>query len=100
MLLKNLHHFSDLRDNLQFNAIWYRRSTESAVTVTPLVTCMDRLHQRCNHVAHLISSSTAWVFLTNMNEKCKPASPNTIQVKDRKKRVVSQLERSERVFDL
>ena len=33
-------------------------------------------------MAHLVSSSTALAFLTNMSEKCKSTSPSAIQVKN------------------
>jgi hypothetical protein len=38
-------------------------------------------------VAHLIFSSTALAFLTNMCEKCKSASPSAIQVKNWQKTI-------------
>jgi hypothetical protein len=51
MQLENLHQFSNLHDNFQFNEIWHRRSVVtlifcrrlagSDVTLTPSVTCMD-----------------------------------------------------------
>jgi hypothetical protein len=36
-------------------------------------------------VAHLVFSSTALAFITNMSEKRKSASPSAIQVKNRRK---------------
>lgn len=49
--LATLHHFSNLRDNLRFNAVWRTRSVvtlvlcwelvESDDTITLSVTCMD-----------------------------------------------------------
>jgi hypothetical protein len=90
MRMENLHHFSNLRDNFHFNAIWHRRSVaalvfcrrlaESVVTVTPSVTCRDWLYWWYNHAAYLVSSSTALAFLTNMSERCKSASPSAVQV--------------------
>jgi hypothetical protein len=47
--LKNLHHFTNLRENFRFDAIWQGRSVAatfchrlagSDVTVTPSVTCV------------------------------------------------------------
>jgi hypothetical protein len=38
-------------------------------------------------VAHLVSSSTALAFLTNMSEKLKSASPSAFQVKNWRKAV-------------
>jgi hypothetical protein len=59
-------------------------------------------------VAHLVSSSTALAFLTNMSEKHKSASPSAIQVKNRQKTVsieekldvISRLEKSEQSVDI
>jgi hypothetical protein len=59
-------------------------------------------------VAHLVSSSAALAFLTNMSEKRKSASPSAIQVKNRRKtigieeklHVISQLEKGERIVDI
>jgi hypothetical protein len=53
---------------------------------------------------HLVSSSTALVFLTNMSEKHTSASPSAAQVKNRRKTigiedklaVISRLEKGER----
>jgi hypothetical protein len=57
-----------------------RRLVESDIIVTPSVNCMDWLHWWYNHAAHLVSSSTALVFLNNLNEKSKSTSPCGIQV--------------------
>jgi hypothetical protein len=59
-------------------------------------------------VTHLVSSSTALAFLTNMGEKHKSASPSTIQVKNRRKtigieeklHVINQLEKGEQIVDI
>jgi hypothetical protein len=59
-------------------------------------------------VAHLVFSSTALAFLTNMREKYLSASPNAIQVKNRQKiigiieklDVMSGLEKSEWIVDI
>jgi hypothetical protein len=37
--------------------------------------------------AHLVFSSTALAFLTNVSEKCKSASRNAIQMKNRRKTI-------------
>jgi hypothetical protein len=39
------------------------------------------------HMAHLVFSSTALAFLTNMSEKRKSASLSAIQVKNRRKTI-------------
>jgi hypothetical protein len=110
---KNLHHFSNLRDNFHFNAIWHRQSVAalifcrrlagSDITVTPSVTCMDWLFRWYNHAAHLGFSSTAFAFLTNISEKHKSTWPSAMQVKNRRKTVgteekldvISQLKKGE-----
>jgi hypothetical protein len=115
MRLETLHLFSNLGDNFRFNAIWHRRSVVafifcrrlagSDVTLTPSVTCMDWLRWWYNHTVHLVSSSTALAFLTNMSEKHKSTSPSEIQVKHRRKTIgideklhgISRLEKSERI---
>jgi hypothetical protein len=59
-------------------------------------------------VAHLVFSSTALAFLTNMSEKGKSASPSAIQVKNRQKTtgiedklsVIIRREKGERIFDI
>jgi len=59
-------------------------------------------------VAHVIYSSTAMVFLTNMTEKCKPKSPGTIHMKNWQKTVgteeelgtTHQLEKGEIAVDI
>jgi len=89
--LETVHHFLHLRDNFQLNVIWHRQSmgthvfcrrlAESDVTFMPSVMCMDGLRWWYNHVVHLVCSSVALVFLTNMNEKCKSTSPSAIQMK-------------------
>jgi hypothetical protein len=81
----------NLCDNFQWNVIWHIKSmsalifcsrlAESDVTVTPSVTCRGWLHWWHNHAAHLVSSSTALAFVTNMTEKHKSTSPSAIQVK-------------------
>ena len=70
---ENLHHFSYLRHNFWFNAIWHRRSAVALifcrklagcdVTVTPSVTCMEWLRWWYNHTVNLASSATALAFL-------------------------------------
>ena len=95
--LENLDHFSNLRNNFRFNAIWRRRSmavliicrrlAESDVTITLSVTCMDWLHWWYNHVDHLVSSSTTLAFLTNMSEKRECTSPIAILVKNQWKTI-------------
>jgi hypothetical protein len=60
------------------------------------------------HVAHLVSSSTALAFLTNMREKRKSSSPSAIQVKDRRKtvgiavklHVISRIEKGKRIVNI
>jgi hypothetical protein len=115
--LENLHHFSNWRDNLRFNAIciddpWSHSSSGrlagSDVTITPSVTCMDWLRWWYNCENHLVSSSTALAFLTNISEKRKSVSPSAIQVKNRRKTigteekfdVMCRLEKCERIVDL
>ena len=66
--------------------------------------CMHWLHWRYHHTAHLVSSSTALAFLTNMSEKHKSTSPRAIQVKKLAKdsqyrRLMSWLEKGERIGD-
>jgi hypothetical protein len=59
-------------------------------------------------VAHVVSSSTAMVFLTNMTENCKSKSPGTIQVKNWQKTfgteekldTIHQLEKGELTVDI
>jgi hypothetical protein len=59
-------------------------------------------------VAHVVSSSAAMVFLTNMTEKCKSKSPGTIQMKKRqttfgtkeKLDTIHQLEKGELTVDI
>jgi len=58
-----IHHFLTLLDNFWFNVIRHRQSvaafifrirlTESDVSVTPSVMCMDWLHWWYNDVVHL-----------------------------------------------
>jgi hypothetical protein len=116
--LENLHHLSNLCNNFWFNAIWHRwsmatlifcrRLAGNDVTTTPSVTCRDWLFWLYNHAAHLVSYSTALAFLTNMNDKCKSASPSAIQVKNRRKtisteeklNVISRLEKSKWIVDI
>jgi len=72
MRLENLHHFWNSHVNFWFNMIWQRRSVaalifcrrqaENKANVMPSVTCMDWLHCSYNHVAHVVSSSTAMAF--------------------------------------
>jgi hypothetical protein len=117
MRLENLHHFSNLRDNFRFNAIWHRlsvvmlifcrRLAGSDVTVTPSVTCVDWLRWWCNHEAHLVSSTIALAFLTDTSQERKPVSPSAIQVKNRwttisieeKLYMISWLDKGERIVD-
>jgi hypothetical protein len=59
-------------------------------------------------VVHLVSSSIALAFLTNMSEKRRSASPSAIQVNNRRKTigieeqldVISRLEKGERIVDI
>jgi len=59
-------------------------------------------------VAHVVSSSTATVFLTNMTEECKSKSPGTIQMKNWQKTfgteekldTIHQLEKGELTVDI
>ena len=59
-------------------------------------------------MAHLVSSSTALTFLTNMNGKRKFTSPSAIQVKNWQKTVtseeklfvISSLEKGEQIVDI
>jgi hypothetical protein len=59
-------------------------------------------------VAHVVSSSTAMVFLTNTIEKCKSKSPGTIQMKnwqqtfgtEEKLDTIHQLEKGELTVDI
>jgi hypothetical protein len=48
---------------------------------------MDLLGWSYNHMAHLVSSSTALAFLTNMSEKCKSVSASALQVKNWQKTI-------------
>jgi hypothetical protein len=58
-------------------------------------------------MAHLVSSSTALTFLTDVSGKCKSTSPNAVQVKNWQKTVtseeklyvISHLEKGERIVD-
>jgi hypothetical protein len=98
ILLENLHHFSNLCSNFQFNLIWHgqsmatliicRRLPESDITVMPSVMCMDWLYWWYNHAVAVVSSST--VFHTNINEKRKSTSPSTIQVKNQQKTISNE----------
>ena len=66
----------NLCDNFQFSVIWCIQSmaalifcsrlAESDVTVTPSVTCMGWWSWWHNHMALLVSSSTAMAFVTNV----------------------------------
>jgi hypothetical protein len=57
---------------------------------------------------HLVSSTTALAFLTNMSEKCESASPSAIHVKNRQKtigiegklHVISRLEKCGRIVHI
>ena len=59
-------------------------------------------------MACLATSSTALAFLSNMSEKCKSASLNAIQVRNRQKTIsiegkldlISWLEEGEQIFDI
>ena len=72
MWLEKLHHFSNLCNNFQFNAICHRwsmatfifcrRLAESDVTLMPSVTYMDWLHWWYQHAAHVVSSSRTFGF--------------------------------------
>jgi hypothetical protein len=61
-----------------------------------------------NHTAHLVTSSAALAFLTNISDKHKSASPCAIQVKNQQKTistgeklvVLSRCERGERFVDI
>jgi len=61
------------------------RLAESDVTVTPSVTYVGWLCWWYKHTNHVVFSSTALAFLTNMSEKCECTSPGTIQVKNQGK---------------
>ena len=92
MWLENLHQFSNLHNNFQFNAIsqhmihvhaiFCRRLADSDITVTNSVKCMDWLHQWYNHAVNLVSSSTALASLNNRSEKRKSTSPGAMQVRN------------------
>jgi len=62
--------------------IFCKSLTESNVTDMPSVICMDWLHWWYKHAAHVVSSSTALVFLTKMSEIHKSPSSSAIQVKN------------------
>jgi hypothetical protein len=114
--LENLH-FLNLSNNFHFNAIWHgqsivplilcRRLAGSDITVMLSVPCMTWLRWCYSHAAHLVSSSPALAFLSNMSEKCKSASPIAIQVENWQKAisteerldVISRLEWGERIVD-
>jgi len=59
-------------------------------------------------MVHLVSSSTALTFLTNMSGKCKSTSPSAVQVKNWQKTVtseeklfiISRLEKAEQIVDI
>jgi len=99
MQLENLHHISNLCGNFWFNTIWHRqpvvalitcrRLAESDISVMPPVTCMAWLCWWYNYMAHLVSFWTALVFLTNISERHKSASPIANQVKNWQKAVGS-----------
>lgn len=77
--LENVHHFSDLHKNFQFNlncdtqymtaVVFFGRLPESDITVTLSVTCMDWLHQW--YITWLIYfPSVVLAFLASVGEKC------------------------------
>jgi hypothetical protein len=82
-----------------------KTQAECDVTVMPSVTSMDWLRWWYNHAAHLISSSTALAFLTNVIEKLKSTPPSvnnqwkTISIEE-KLDVISRLEKGERIVDI
>jgi len=61
---ENLHHFSNIHDNFQFNAIWYEQSLaafvlywrleESNITVMPSIMCRDWLCWWYIHAADIV----------------------------------------------
>ena len=81
---------------------------ENDVTVTPSVMCMGWLHWWHNHTAHLVSSSTALAFVTNMSEKHKSTSSSAFPVKNQwetigteeKLDIISQLEKGGQIVDM
>jgi hypothetical protein len=115
---ENLYHFCNLCDKFRFNTIWRRwsmatlvfcrRLTESYITVTPSVTCMDWLHWWYYYAAHIAYPSTALTFLTNISKKYKSTSPSAIQVKngwktisiEEKLDIISWLEKGERTVEI
>jgi len=70
--LKNLHHFLNLYENIQFNMIWHRRSMAALVLcwglagshVTPSVMCIDWFHWWYNYAADVVPYSTGFAFVT------------------------------------
>ena len=110
--LENLHH---LDENFQFNVVWHRKSVaallfyrtlaESIITVIPSVTCMDWLCWWCKHAAHVVASSTALAFVTNVSEKHKSTSvqmknqQNIIGVEE-KLDIISQLQKGDQIVDI
>ena len=73
----------------------------------PSVTCMDWFHWWYIHIAHVAFSSMALASLTDMNDKCKLSSSNTIKVKNQQKSIsiedkldiMSWLENGEQIGD-
>ena len=116
--LENLHHFSHLCSNFQFNTIWYWWFVaslvlcwwiaESDITVMQSVTYVNWLCWWYNHTADIVSPSSALAFVTKMSEKCISTLPSAIQVKnwqnminiEEKLDVISWLEKDEWIVDI
>jgi len=99
MQLQNSHHFSNWWNNSLLNAIlhtwlmctlmFFSGLAASDITVTPSVKCMNWLYRWYHQAAHLVSCSTALVFLNDMREKRKSTSLSAIQVKNWWKTIAS-----------
>ena len=92
MLLENVHHFLNLSNNFGFTAIWHRQSGATNIFHWWLAKKWSSLSHHQSHewndyvgdnnMAHIVSSSPASGFLTNMSEEHKSTSPSATQVKN------------------
>jgi hypothetical protein len=93
--LENLHHFSKSRNNFTLTQFgiddpWSHLSSvgQQEVTLLHTISHVYAVIMFVIYVAsHLVCSSTALAFLTNMSEKCKSPSLSAIQVKNQRKTI-------------